>query len=186
MTTETQNYLEQAYQHEAAGDFKAALAACDAALSLDPHLAPAHNFRGLVLEALGRRREALAAYEQAHQLAPDFKEAADNFAELKTELADSNGLVILTTFNHPNDAYVLKSRLEAEGIWTFLTNENLINTNWFYSFALGGVKLLVKEDDAERAAEILHQEAEATDWDEEEVWDEEVEDEFEEAEELDE
>ncbi len=177
MSDELQDYLEQAYAYEEAGNLKAALAACAAAISHDPQSALAYNFRGIVLEDLGLRVKALAAYKQAQQLDPDFTDAADNFHELKAELLNDE-LVILEVFSHPNEAYLLKARLESEGLWVFLANENFINMNWFLSNTVGGVKLLIKGTDTERAAEILYQEMAEEDWDEESL------DEFDEIEAL--
>ena len=50
-------------------------------------------------------------------------------------------LVTIAEFDNVNDAYVLKSRLEAEGIRTFLQNEN-INT-LLSAFSFTGVKVQV-------------------------------------------
>jgi len=52
-------------------------------------------------------------------------------------------------------AELAKSKLESEGIPCFLANKNLIGINWLYSFALGGVKLQVRKDDAKIAEKIL-------------------------------
>jgi hypothetical protein len=54
-------------------------------------------------------------------------------------------------------AELAKSKLESEGIPCFLANKNLIGINWLYSFALGGVKLQVRKDDAEIAEKILNE-----------------------------
>ncbi|MFC1489976.1 putative signal transducing protein [Candidatus Latescibacterota bacterium] len=54
-------------------------------------------------------------------------------------------------------AHVAKSRLEAEGIEAIIMDEHLIGANWFYSNALGGVKLQVKSTDVEKAIAILEE-----------------------------
>lgn len=54
-------------------------------------------------------------------------------------------------------AELAKSKLESEGIPCFLANKNLIGINWLYSFALGGVRLQVRKDDAEIAEKILNE-----------------------------
>jgi hypothetical protein len=59
------------------------------------------------------------------------------------------------TFYHPIESAVLRSRLEAEGIECYLLDEYTVEANPFYSNAIGGVKLQVKEVDVPRAFEIL-------------------------------
>jgi len=54
-------------------------------------------------------------------------------------------------------AELAKSKLESEGIPCFLADKNLIGINWLYSFALGGVRLQVRKDDAEIAEKILNE-----------------------------
>ncbi len=48
-----------------------------------------------------------------------------------------------------------QSLLEADGIVTFLKDELMVQVYSFYSTALGGVKLMVHESDAQRAHELL-------------------------------
>ncbi|HCQ16369.1 MAG TPA: hypothetical protein DIU20_08915 [Cryomorphaceae bacterium] len=64
-------------------------------------------------------------------------------------------LVTIAEFDNVNDAYVLKSRLEAEGIRTFLQNEN-INT-LLSAFSFTGVKVQVNLHDSARAMDILYE-----------------------------
>ena len=64
-------------------------------------------------------------------------------------------LVTIAEFDNVNDAYVLKSRLEAEGIRTFLQNEN-INT-LLSAFSFTGVKVQVHLHDSFRAMDILYE-----------------------------
>jgi len=77
-------------------------------------------------------------------------------------------LVTIATFSHPTEAYLPKSRLEADGIPSFVADADTINTNWLYSTAIGGAKLQVREEDAQRALEILNLKAEPAEWIEEE------------------
>jgi tetratricopeptide (TPR) repeat protein len=65
-----------------------ALHTCETALVLDPDLAEAHNLRGILLEELGRGREALAAYREAVRLDPDLVEAQENLSEAEAELGE--------------------------------------------------------------------------------------------------
>ena len=69
----------------------------------------------------------------------------------------SGKLITIATFSQAIEAHVSKTKLESEGIECFIADENIVNMNWFYSNAVGGVKLQVKEADVKRAIEILHQ-----------------------------
>ncbi len=46
-------------------------------------------------------------------------------------------------------------RLQAEGIAAYLADENLVQTDWLYNLAVGGIKLQVDARDAPRAREVL-------------------------------
>ncbi len=60
----------------------------------------------------------------------------------------------LGAFEFPADAQVIKGRLESEGIYVFLRDENFLNTDPLVSQAIGGVKLQVYTKDKDRAIEI--------------------------------
>ena len=53
------------------------------------------------------------------------------------------------------DCYLIKGRLETEGISCFVFDENFIGVNPFYAIAIGGVKLKVPSDQFEQATELL-------------------------------
>lgn len=63
--------------------------------------------------------------------------------------------ITIDTYMFPQDAYMAKNVLEAEELPVFLKDEFSVQVNNFYSNALGGVKLQVKEEDKEKALEIL-------------------------------
>lgn len=65
--------------------------------------------------------------------------------------------VILRRYTSAPEALVAKSVLDSAGIECFLGDENMIRMDWFWSNALGGVKLCVREEDAEEAAALLEQ-----------------------------
>ncbi|PJJ53003.1 putative signal transducing protein [Hymenobacter chitinivorans] len=67
-------------------------------------------------------------------------------------------IVVLESFADPITAHLAKSRLEAEQIPCFLTNENLVGLNRLYGPASGGVRLHVREQDVPAAVEILRYE----------------------------
>jgi hypothetical protein len=67
-------------------------------------------------------------------------------------------LITVATFTDPLEAHIVRGRLEAESIESFVVHEHHVWANWFLSTALGGVKLQVRPEDAQRAREILRQE----------------------------
>jgi hypothetical protein len=67
---------------------------------------------------------------------------------------EENWLVILT-FVYPHEAHMAKVYLESEGIETQIRDELTAQVNNFYSNAIGGVKLLVKESDLAIGIELL-------------------------------
>jgi DNA-directed RNA polymerase subunit M/transcription elongation factor TFIIS len=66
-------------------------------------------------------------------------------------------LITVATYTQPIQAHIAKGRLEAEGILCFLGDENIISVHPFYSNAVGGVKLKVREEEAAQASAILDQ-----------------------------
>jgi hypothetical protein len=64
-------------------------------------------------------------------------------------------LVTVARFTYPHQAHAAKVRLEAEGIRVFLADEFTVTMDWFLSNAVGGIKVNVPGEDAERAQEIL-------------------------------
>jgi hypothetical protein len=61
----------------------------------------------------------------------------------------------LASFSQPMGAYLLRARLEGNGIAAFVRDENTIGLDWFYSNAVGGVKIDVSDEDYERALQLL-------------------------------
>ncbi|MDR1810608.1 MAG: DUF2007 domain-containing protein [Prevotella sp.] len=72
-------------------------------------------------------------------------------------------LVTVRTFTHPSEMYVIRWRLEMEGIECYAKDELTVQVNPFYSNALGGVKLQVRESDLEKAAAVLKESESCTD-----------------------
>jgi len=66
-------------------------------------------------------------------------------------------LITVASYSFPLEAHVAKASLDAAGIPAFIADEQTINMNWLYSNALGGVRLKVLAQDAEKAQEILSQ-----------------------------
>jgi DNA-directed RNA polymerase subunit RPC12/RpoP len=67
----------------------------------------------------------------------------------------SEKIVTIATFTYPLEARLSQAKLESEGIPSFVADENIVSANQFYSLAVGGVRLQVKESDAENALRIL-------------------------------
>ena len=64
-------------------------------------------------------------------------------------------LVDIAEFNTVNEAYLLKARLESEGIRVFLQNENMNTLLFGASFA--SVKLQVRLSDSFRAMDLIYE-----------------------------
>ncbi len=87
--SEAQQHLEQAYDYEEKREFQDALRECKLAIQLAPGWAEPHNLRGMVLDGLGRKEEAIVAYQEAVCLDPAFREAHENLLEAEAELMNS-------------------------------------------------------------------------------------------------
>lgn len=70
-------------------------------------------------------------------------------------MSNNENLQILAAFMNPHEAHIAKTYLFSEGIDSELRDELTVQVDNFYSNAIGGVKLLVKEEDLSRATEVL-------------------------------
>ena len=68
--------------------------------------------------------------------------------------------VSVCQFRDLTEALVVKGMLESSRIECFLGDENTVRMDWFWSNAVGGVKLWVKESDAEAARYLTRSAAE--------------------------
>jgi hypothetical protein len=125
-------------------------------------------------------RERLAKYyasitpEELQQLAEDAWSLTDAAREaLKAELSRRGlaaelrqsppanqplpGIVAIRQFRDLPAALLAQSVLDSAEIDSFLQDENTIRLNWLWSNALGGIRLLVREEDAADAARLLVQ-----------------------------
>jgi hypothetical protein len=64
-------------------------------------------------------------------------------------------LETIATFDFLPAAEIARGRLLAEGIPCQLADQYLVQANWLYSPAVGGIKLQVEAQDAARAREVL-------------------------------
>ena len=63
----------------------------------------------------------------------------------------------IASFREAYAAHIAKARLEAEGIPAFVTDEHMVSVQPLYSDAIGGVKLRVPSEYAERARSIVNE-----------------------------
>jgi hypothetical protein len=63
---------------------------------------------------------------------------------------------VLGAFDYLADAELLKAKLESEGIHVFLKDANILQADPFIASAIGGVKVMVYQQDLERAEEIYN------------------------------
>ncbi len=66
-------------------------------------------------------------------------------------------MITVASFSKPEEAHLLKLRLEAGGVSAYVQDENLIQMNWMYSNAIGGVRVQIADEDADQAREILQE-----------------------------
>jgi hypothetical protein len=78
------------------------------------------------------------------------KESAKPYSNI-----DPYKLVNIQKFSQSLEAHIMKSKLESEGIECFLEDDHSVAVNWLYSNAIGGVKLKVRDSDADNAQKII-------------------------------
>ena len=70
------------------------------------------------------------------------------------ELAD---VVSIRQFRDLPEALLAKGALDSAEIESFLVDDNMIRMDWFWSNLIGGIKLCVKQEDADAALDLLEQ-----------------------------
>jgi hypothetical protein len=68
--------------------------------------------------------------------------------------------ITIATYIGAWEAHLARTKLESESIFALVLDDQIASINWFYSNAVGGVRLQVREADAQRAALILEKDAE--------------------------
>jgi hypothetical protein len=68
---------------------------------------------------------------------------------------ENEKFITVLTATYGYEIAVIRGRLESEGIACFVKDELTVQVNPFYSNAIGGVKLQVRESDLNQALEIL-------------------------------
>lgn len=63
--------------------------------------------------------------------------------------------VMIRRYRDLPEASIAKSILDSAGIESTLVDDNVVRLDWFYSNLVGGIKLLVRREDAEAAIRLL-------------------------------
>lgn len=69
----------------------------------------------------------------------------------------SEKYLVIAHFDTMPDVHIALGRLNAVGIEGRIADQHLVQTDWLYSIAVGGIKLSVEEHDRERALAVLEQ-----------------------------
>lgn len=93
----------------------------------------------------------------AREVLKEKQEAESVVRQQSREASEADRPVILRRYSEMPAAFVEKSVLEDAGIECYLQDENVVRMDWFWSNAMGGIKLIVREKDAEEAEKILTQ-----------------------------
>ena len=97
---------------------------------------------------------------ELHSRGTSIADSIADDAALAEPLTENRGepsprLVMVGSFRDVPEAFLAKGTLDSAGIESFLVDQNIVQMDWLYSNAVGGVKLLVHEEDASEAAAIL-------------------------------
>jgi ribosomal protein S27AE len=72
---------------------------------------------------------------------------------------DAKALVAVAYFRDLADAEIARMTLQSFGVDCMLCDQELVRIDWSLSTAIGGIKLLVRSEDAEAAKELLAHDA---------------------------
>jgi hypothetical protein len=64
-------------------------------------------------------------------------------------------LTTVASYDVAANAQIARNILEAAGIPAVVTDQEIVAMDWLISNAVGGIKVQVREEDADRAAEVL-------------------------------
>ncbi len=65
--------------------------------------------------------------------------------------------MVIRRYRDLPEAIIAKSILDSADIESFLIDQNMVRLDWLWSNLLGGIKLVVRVEDAEAAAELIQQ-----------------------------
>lgn len=63
--------------------------------------------------------------------------------------------ITISTYEYSQQAHIVKNYLESEGVIVFMKDDMTTSVASYYAHAIGGIKLMVKEQDFDRALDIL-------------------------------
>lgn len=66
-------------------------------------------------------------------------------------------MITVATFHLPQDAYIIRGKLQSEDIFCYLKDELTVQSDNIISNAIGGVKLQIHESDLQRVLPILEE-----------------------------
>ena len=64
-------------------------------------------------------------------------------------------MITVARFSKAEEANLLRMQLEAGGVPAYVLDENTIQAYWFYSDAVGGVRVQIRDEDWEQAQVIM-------------------------------
>jgi Putative prokaryotic signal transducing protein len=67
----------------------------------------------------------------------------------------SREIITVARFRDVHEAILAKGKLESAGISAWLADENMVRMDWFWSNAIGGIRLGVRTKDVADALEVL-------------------------------
>ena len=73
------------------------------------------------------------------------------------EFEHQSGLAVVGSYLYPHEADLARATLEANDVSAWVLDAHQVQMRWHLSAALGGVKVAVAPEDAERAAAILRE-----------------------------
>jgi hypothetical protein len=104
---------------------------------------------GRTCKVMAKRTLVAELYEKS----PEYRYQDYLLTKLKFKcMSDWKEAISLTL---PSEAHMVQGYLESEGIETILKDEMTAQVNNFYSNAVGGVKVMVRDEDYENAQQIL-------------------------------
>ena len=92
--------------------------------------------------------------DQCGYLLTENKDKSISTLVFPQELTNAN-LVVIATFNNSIQATLSQELLKSQGIASWFQNEATVNLAWYLTIAVGGIKLLVREQDEQLARTIL-------------------------------
>ena len=84
-------------------------------------------------------------------------DAPDTESVRERDPVESSDLVSIRQLRDLHEALLAKGVLDSAGIECFLVDDNIVRMDWFISNLVGGVKLCVKQEDAEAALDLLEE-----------------------------